>query len=302
VQVRNKKPSFGTAFSREVNSISNLGFIGIIRAQKHDAVTGELISDNHYFNTSTNFMLSAIAGWLSGMKTTTDTPPPTQIGAGNGIGTPSASDTALWSPIFGTQRDCDDIMVTRGVYAQFNITYQTTDPNGPYMEVGLFDVNNNLWAHASINEIKSDGQTLTIQWMILTVPDASNPYAMTTNYAANTITNWLAGTATTTSAPPPTQIQLGTGTGILSVSDASLWAPTAGTLKTCDYIAVSNSYNTQYSLTYTGTDPIGNFTEAGLFDSAGNLWMHAVLTDANKTAGRILGVLLQISVTQSNDE
>jgi hypothetical protein len=285
-----------------VNSISNLGFIGIIRAQRRDAVTGELISDNHYFNTSTNFMLSAITGWLSGTKTTTDTPPPTQIGAGNGIGTPSASDTALWSPISGTQRACDSIEVVRGVYAQYNITYQTTDPNGPYTEVGLFDANNNLWAHASINEIKSDGQTLTVQWMILTVPDTSNSYALTTNYAANTITSWLAGTATTTTNPPPTRIQLGTGDGILSVSDSSLWTPTDGTLKTCDYITISNSYNAQYSLTYTGTDPTGNFTEAGLFDSAGNLWMHAMLTNANKTDGRILGVLLQISVAQSNDE
>jgi hypothetical protein len=285
----------------EVNHISNVGFIGIIRAQKRDGATGAIVSDNTYFNTATYYMLGTIAGWLAGTKTTTSAPPPTQIGAGNGIGTPSPSDTALWSPISGTQRDCDDIMVTRGVYAQYNITYQTTDPNGPYTEVGLFDASNNLWAHASINEIKSDGQTLTIQWMILTVPDTTNPNVLTTNYACNTITNWLAGTQTTTTNPPPNRIQLGTGTGILSVGDSALWTPTAGTSKTCSYIAISNNYNVQYSATYTGTDPTGNFTEAGLFDSSGNLWMHAVLTNGNKTTGRILGVLLQISVAQTND-
>lgn len=273
-----------------------LGFIGIIRAQKRDAVTGEIISDNTYFNTDTYFARSTIAGWLAGTKTTSSAPPPTQIGAGNGIGTPSPSDTALWSPIAGTQRLCDAISTAQGYYAQYNITYQTTDPNGAYTEVGLFDANGNMWAHAAINEIKSSGQTLTIQWMILSYADTSNSAAVVTNYALLTLTGWLTGSLTTTTNPPPVNIQLGTGSGAVAATDAALWTPTAGTSKHCSAIYISASYNVQYMITYTSSDPKANFTEAGLFDTNGNMWMHAALTNANKTDSRILAVLLQIAV------
>lgn len=275
---------------------SNLRFKGIIRAVKRDAETGEVVSDNLYNNTDTYYMRSTVANWLAGVKTTTTAPPPTQIGAGNGFGTPSPSDTTLWSPISGTQRTVDSTSLSQGIYAQFNITYQTTDPTGAYTEVGLFDANNNMWAHAVINEIKSSGQTLTIQWMILVQPDTSNAAATMTNYACSTIANWLAGLQTTTTNPPPTMTQLGTGTGAPLPTDTALWTPTPGTSQSCTSIYVSAQYNPQFYNTYTASSPTGNFTEVGLLDANSNLWMHASLTNCNKVAGRILGVLLQITV------
>jgi hypothetical protein len=284
----------------EVIQTSNFGFIGIIRAQKHDAETGELVSDNTYYNTDTYFMRQAVAGWIAGTQTTTTTPPPTQIGAGNGIGTPSPSDTALWSPIAGTQRACDSITITYGYYAQYNITYQTTDPAGAYTEVGLFDDAGNLWAHAAINEIKSSSQTLTIQWMVLTTNDASNTSAVLTNYACSTITSWLVGPSnggsTTTTSPPPTQLTLGIGSGFVSPSDTALWSPVSGTTTNCSAIYISATYNVQFMGTYSSTYPQNNYTEVGLVDKNGNLWMHAALTGASNQNNLVLSILLQIAV------
>lgn len=275
----------------------SLGFIGIIRAQKHDAETGELISDNHYFNTDTLFMRQSVASWLAATQTTTSVPPPTQIGAGNGIGIPAATDTALWSPIANTQRTTDSITLTYGMYAQFNITYQTTDPVGAYTEVGLFDANNNLWAHAAINEIKSSGQTLTIQWMVLVQNDMSNTSALLTNFACTTIASWLASASSTTSSPPPTQLTLGIGTGTPSVGDTALWYPVSGTTQTCSAIYTSATYNVQFMATYDGTYPQYMYAEVGLLDTGGNLWMHAILPSGSSNKnGRILSVLLQIAV------
>lgn len=279
-----------------MSGINRLSFIGIIRATVRDAYSGDIISQNHYFNTDTNYMRKTVAAWLTGTLTTTSAPPPTQIGAGNGIGTPAATDTTLWSPIAGTQRVCDNTMTTQGYYAQYNITYQTADPNGAYTEVGLFDANNNLWAHASINEIKSGGQTLTVQWMVMVASDTSNSNAIVTNYARSTIANWLTGVKTTTSGVPPTKMQLGSGTGTLALADTALWTPTTGTLVQCPMIYASAQYNAQFSATYTSADPAGNYTEAGLFDSGGNLWFHAKLTNANKTDGQVLAILFQIAV------
>lgn len=276
--------------------IQNIRFYGIVKAQVRDATTGTLIRETEYHNTDTYFMRASVAKWLAGTATTSTLTPPSQIGAGTGFGTPSPSDTALFAPISGTQRNCDSISTALGYFAQYNLQYQTSDPNGPYSEVGLFDANNNLWAHASISEYKASGQTLTIQWMVGMVADTSNVNAVSTNYLLQTIVGWLSATQTTTSNPPPKAIQLGTGNGSVSSNDTSLFTATQGTLQNCSYIYISALYNVQYGATYTANYPNGNFTEIGLFDGNNNLWLHAIISNSNKTGNAILSVLTQVSV------
>lgn len=243
-------------------------------------------------------MRQTVAGWLAGTANTTSAPPPTQIGAGTGAGTPSPSDTALWAPIAGTQRVCDDIMVTQGYYAQYNITYGAngTDPLGPYTEVGLFDANGNLWAHAAINEYLSTGQTLTIQWMVLMQADTTNPMCTITNFLRVSVAQWMACIYTTSTLPAPNSVQLGTGIGIVDPSDTALWAPASGTTAVCDYRLVNAQYTAFFGHTYLAGFVNGTFTECGLIDAAGNLWIHGTLPLVTPTSSQLLSVLLQTGV------
>ncbi|MCZ8512397.1 hypothetical protein O9H85_08115 [Paenibacillus filicis] len=258
------------------------------------------------YNTITNYMKSSLAKWLSGTPNSGvgAVLPPTQIGAGNGsppfgINGTLPTDTALWSAISGTQRNCDSIQVSQGYYAQYNLAYQTTDPAGFYNELGLFDSNNNLWAHVSINQYKSSSQTLTVQWMVYMVADTSNSSAVITNYMRSTFAKWMTGTSNVSGQSgaivPPNKFQLGTGTGNVQVTDTALWNATVGTSKTCDFITIIQSYNVQFAVTYQIADPNGNYTEVGWIDASGNLWLHGSI-NANKTNGLLLSVIGQVGI------
>lgn len=279
---------------------SSYNFTGTIRATVSN-IDGSVSSVKDYYNTDTVYMQSTVAKWLTGITTTTASPPPTQIGAGTGSGTPSPTDTVLWSPLAGTQRECDSITPTQGYYAQYNTTYNPAngDPTGAYTEVGLFDVDNNMWAHAVINEYLSTGQTLTIQWMILVQADTTNQLCTVTNYMLVSIVNWLTGTSTTQSQIPPTQVELGTGSGTVTPSDTALWSPVTGTLANCDYLYVNTQYSTFFGHTYTQGAITGSFTECGLLDTSGNLWMHGVVT-ITVASNQVCSVLLSSGVTEEN--
>lgn len=267
---------------------------GIVRVTVKEQ-DGTVVSQQ-YHNLVTNYMKNSICGWLSNTQTTSSTLYPTKIQAGNGFPPypstgPDPSDTVLWSPIGGTLKTCDSVMVSQGYYAQYNLTYQTTDPVGAYTELGLFDANNTMWAHVYINQYKSATQTLSVQWMIYTVPDGTNSNCTVTNYARTAIAKWLTGTSNipgTGAVVPPSSIQLGTGTGILQSSDIALWTPAASTSKSCSLYTVSG-YGIQFATSYTATDPNGNYTEAGLFDTVGNIWVHGRI-GANKSGTNILSV------------
>lgn len=255
------------------------------------------------YNKITNYTRSSLTKWLSGTSVAT-VAPPTQIGAGNGLPPygqtgPLPTDTALWAPISGTQRVCDQIQVSQGYFAQYNLTYQTTDPAGFYNELGLFDAAGNLWAHVAINQFKSASQTLTAQWMVFMVADTTNSSAIITNYMRTAFASWMTGTSNVSGQPgaivPPTKIQVGTGTGIPQPSDTALWNATAGTLKTCDMTYLSGIYNVQFAVTYQIADPTGTFTEAGWLDVNNNVWMHGVI-NATKQSPNLMSVIGQVGI------
>lgn len=156
----------------------------------------------------------------------------------------------------------------------------------------------------------TDGPT-PIGIVTVTVRDARGRFVSrrvirnkTTNYMRQAVAQWMCAAALNTGPQgvlPPDRIALGTGsppsgqTGA-SALDTALWNETAGTRKVCSYRNVTMTYYAQFNVTYQGGDPNGTFTEAGLFDAAGNLWAHVILANIAKTAGSILTLQWKIQL------
>lgn len=118
-------------------------------------------------NTVTNFARQQIVSILT--NSVSSIIPPSKMELGTGSGTPSASDTALWSPSAPTMKQCSSIQAYLTYYAQFITTWLSTDSiQGSWSEVGLFDSNNNLWAHSAIplGVSISTGDAMACQWSI----------------------------------------------------------------------------------------------------------------------------------------
>lgn len=262
-----------------------LGVKGIVTCTLKD-LDGNILEKKVYHNIQTNFSRNALASWITGVSTQS-LPPPTSIQLGNGVGTPSGSDTALFSPFAGTLSLCDTIQTVQTYYAQFVKTYQATDPVGQYTEVGLFDAAGNLWGHVNINQYKSNQQLLTIQWQVYFTYDGSVQNSLMTSYALSALAQWMTGTPNVgaNALIPPSQIILGSGSGTPSINDTSLFSPVAGTIKTCEYIQTSSSGQSYFGHTYNSSDPAGTFTEMGLQDTNGNLWTKSILNPAPTRSG-----------------
>lgn len=118
-------------------------------------------------NTVTNFARQQIVSILANSVSSILTPSKMELGTGSG--TPSATDTDLWSPSAGTLKLCSSIAPYLTYNAQYICTWLSTDPiQGTWTEVGLKDSNNNLWAHSLIsgNITISTGDALSCQWSV----------------------------------------------------------------------------------------------------------------------------------------
>lgn len=274
------------------------GIKGIVKVTVAEA-DGSVVSENIIDNIETNYALAALAKWLSGVPTNSVLPP-TKIGAGNGTGTVSANDTALWAAISGTLKNCDSIMFTQGYYAQYNLTYQTSDPAGYYNELGLFDASGNMFAHVAINQFKTSAQTLSVQWMLFTTSDNSGGGAVS-NYARAAFSKWLTGVSNvsgqTGAVVPPSQFRLGVGTGQVSSSDLGLFSQISGTTKAVASVQLVQNSKVQFSVIYTDSDPSGQFNEIGLFDTAGNIWVHSLIS-SNRQSGYVMPAVCQVTIAQ----
>lgn len=141
--------------------------VGYVRLIKHDA-NGVLIYDQIHKNQLTTYARSASAQMWTGNAIAT----PNSIQVGNGSPTVprvgvDPSDTALWAPMAGTLRVCDFTSVWLTYTTQYSITYQQSDANGDWTEIGLFDKNGNLWSHVAVTGFtKNSGETVTVQWQI----------------------------------------------------------------------------------------------------------------------------------------
>lgn len=109
----------------------------------------------------------------------------------------------------------------------------------------------------------------------------------------------------------PSMIAIGTGSppsgqNGTSPSDAALWNEFSGSRKQVDYAQQWLNYYIQYSVTYQNTELLGvvdpvnnpygtiNLTEAGLFDSQGNLFSHVMLNGVTHDNTSTLSLQWQI--------
>lgn len=120
-----------------------------------------------------------------------------------------------------------------------------------------------------------------------------------TNFARQQIVSIL--TNSVSSIVPPSEMQLGTGSGTPSPSDVNLWSPAIGTLKPCSAIGAYLTYYAQFICTWLSTDPIqGSWTEVGLKDANGNLWAHsAIMSDITIGDGDALSGQWTIQILSS---
>jgi len=103
---------------------------------------------------------------------------------------------------------------------------------------------------------------------------------------------WVGPTAANYVVPTvPSSIQIGTGAPIAPLTsvdptDIALWAPMGGTgIKVLDFSTVWLNYTSQYSTTFNTGEAVGAWTEAGLFDTLGNMFAHVQLTGFSKLSG-----------------
>lgn len=133
---------------------------------------GRFVSRRAFRNTVSNYLLTALAGWLAATQVNTPNTglttvlPPDRIALGTGTATPAPADTVLGSETTGTRKVCSIKQVYGSYYAQFITQYQTGDPRGNFTEAGLFDAAGNLWAHVLLNLNLASGQIATVQWKI----------------------------------------------------------------------------------------------------------------------------------------
>lgn len=118
-------------------------------------------------NTVTNYARQQIVNALT--FTIYNIDPPRYIELGTGTGTPSTSDTDLWSPSSGTLKQCSTIQPYMSYFAQYICVWVSTDPIvGTWSEIGLKDYYYNLWAHSALtnNLTIASGEVLVAQWQI----------------------------------------------------------------------------------------------------------------------------------------
>jgi hypothetical protein len=127
------------------------------------------VSQSH--NLVTLFGLSQLVSILVGNTMAQDWQPfqgPMFMQLGTGTGTPASADTQMWVPAPETTILCTARSYLH-TYLQCVATWRPGDltPDSTWSEVGLFDANQNMWAHTSIGSmIIHKGEALTCQWGI----------------------------------------------------------------------------------------------------------------------------------------
>lgn len=118
-------------------------------------------------NAVTNYTRQQIVAILTGASSTIVFP--TQMQLGTGSGSPSASDTDLWSPATNTLKQCSSIQPYLTYYAQYICTWLSSDNiQGSYSEIGIKDTSGKLWNHSALTSTitVATGEALTAQLMV----------------------------------------------------------------------------------------------------------------------------------------
>lgn len=118
---------------------------GLVRAIVTDR-SGEVVSDDTFANTATNWSFYACASWYSNQASNSKgaiggVAPPGYIAVGTGTLalTPSITDTSMFMEQYNTRRAFTFVSVYQGYTAQMTLSYTATDPDGTYTDAGLWD-------------------------------------------------------------------------------------------------------------------------------------------------------------------
>ncbi len=140
---------------------------GQVRITAVDAQGNTVYDSGWVKNQVTNYAASAVAQWLTGKNNSGFSPvlPPAYTELGTGTGTPSPTDTNLFTPVTATNQWCATFTNPSAGVAQWTSQYFGTINNaGSYTEEGLFDANGNLWAHLVEAVTITQGLATTIVW------------------------------------------------------------------------------------------------------------------------------------------
>lgn len=141
--------------------------VGFVRLIKHDN-DGRLVYDNTFKNQLTLYARQASANLWAGSFMAT----PSHIQVG--IGSPTypnlfvdSSDTELWDAVPETLKQCNFVTTWLTYNTQYSVTYEQSEANYQWTELGLLDANGNLWSHVQLTDfVKDFGETVTVQWQI----------------------------------------------------------------------------------------------------------------------------------------
>lgn len=106
---------------------------------------GRVIDEQVHTNTVTNWTRALIASFLAGdtinIGSGASVQPslPAYIALGTGTGTPAVTDQAMFAETYNTRKQYAFRDVLQGYYAQTVVNYSSSDPNGTYTELGLWD-------------------------------------------------------------------------------------------------------------------------------------------------------------------
>lgn len=144
------------------------GKIRIITRRVHD---GTMVYDSGWQkNIVTNYALDSMALWLTGTNNVgyNAVTFPAYMELGTGSGTVASTDTALFDPVATTLAQVSQMNPVDGA-ANEAVWFGVWGPSyGPLSatEIGLFDGDQNLWAHvAGVTIDLATTTTTTIQWM-----------------------------------------------------------------------------------------------------------------------------------------
>ena len=179
---------------------------GRVRVWRKNENSGLLLSDHTHGNTATDWARAVLAQLIltspNSEATVLTKSRPLYIALGTGTGIPSRTDSSMFAEVFGTRKAITYTSAFQAYIAQMTANYQTTDPNGTFMEAGLWDsnvstttLNANAAAGATSITVPAtapavNGSTVSGQYTTIYISDGTN-----SEYASIAVTT-TAGTLT----------------------------------------------------------------------------------------------------------
>jgi hypothetical protein len=138
---------------RRLNSLGLISRQQLAKLYRRGELKTVKVKNNIICNAGFNAMLKALAD-------RNDTTEITEMALGDGVGTPLATDTALFNEVYRNERASFTLAGRTLILTAF---YTEDEIDGTFREFGNFVEDVHLWSKVQINWVKPDTQTLTVQ-------------------------------------------------------------------------------------------------------------------------------------------